>query len=64
MRNLLFLIAGVVGVYTFIFRLTFDIFEGSSLLPLALAGVGIAMILTAIAYQRVRGQTMRYSFSA
>jgi hypothetical protein len=54
----------VIGVYTFVFRLTFDIFEDSSLLPLALAAIGITIILTAIVYQRVRSETLGPTFSA
>lgn len=56
LRYLPFLVAGVLGVYIFIFRLIFDTFEGSPFLPLAIAVVGISMIALAIGYQRYRGR--------
>lgn len=63
MRNLVFLIAGVVGVYTFLFRLAFDIFEDSPMLPLVFAALGLALIATAMAYQRWQGRH-RVAFTA
>jgi uncharacterized membrane protein len=52
----LYLIAGVAGLYAFVFRLIFDTFEGSPFLPLAIALVGVSMVALAIVYQRYRGE--------
>jgi uncharacterized membrane protein len=56
LRQRLYLIAGVAGLYVFVFRLIFDTFEGSPFLPLALALVGVSMVALAIAYQRYRAR--------
>jgi uncharacterized membrane protein YhaH (DUF805 family) len=64
LRNLLFLIAGVVGIYTFLFRLSFAIFEDSAMLPLVFVGIGVTLIATAMTYQRWRGRAQAFAFSA
>jgi len=56
LRQRLYLITGVAGLYAFVFRLIFDTFEGSPFLPLAIALVGVSMVALAIAYQRYRGE--------
>jgi len=55
LQNRLFLIAGVIGVYTFIFRLTAEAVAGPAL-PLAFAGIGVSLIMLAMLYQRARRQ--------
>ncbi len=59
-RQVLFLVAGVAGVYVFVFRLVGEPFRGSPFLPLAIALVGVSMILLAIGYQRYR-QRLRWA---
>jgi hypothetical protein len=54
-----YLIAGVAGLYAFVFRLIFDTFEGSPFLPLAIALVGVSMVALAIMYQRYRGELLQ-----
>jgi hypothetical protein len=59
LRQRLYLIAGLAGIYAFVSRLIFDTFEGSPLLPLALAAVGVSLVLLAILYQRYSGVLRR-----
>jgi len=54
LHDRLFLIAGVVGFYTFLFRLTFDTAAGSPILPLAFTAIGVSLIVLAMLYQRAR----------
>ena len=54
LRDRLFAIAGVIGIYIFVSRLIFDAFEGSPFLPLALALLGLSMVALAIGYQQLR----------
>lgn len=54
LRRLSLLLVGAGLVYSFILRLVFDTFEGSPLLPLAIAAAGLSMIALAMAYQRQR----------
>lgn len=63
LRQRLYLVAGVAGVYVFTSRLIFDTFEGSPFLPLALAFVGVSMVVLAIVFQRYRS-ALPISFSA
>jgi hypothetical protein len=63
LRQRLYLIAGAAGVYVFVLRLIFDTFEESPFLPLALALVGVSMVVLAIVYQRYRS-ALPISFSA
>jgi hypothetical protein len=47
------LLLGGLGIgYAFVFRLVFDTFEGSPLMPVAIAVVGLSMIALSIGYQR------------
>jgi len=54
LRKTIFLVAGVAGVYVFVFRLIAETLQGSPFLPLAIALVGVSMVLLAIGYQRYR----------
>lgn len=56
LRRLSLLLVGVGFIYAFVLRLLFDTFEGSPVLPLAIAAVGLSMIALAMAYQRQRRQ--------
>ena len=56
LRRLSLLLVGAGFVYSFVLRLVFDTFEGSPLLPLAIAAAGLSMIALAMVYQRQRRQ--------
>ncbi len=60
LQDRLFLIAGVVGFYTFVFRLTFDVAAGSPILPLAFTAIGVSLIVLAMLYQRARHEWATY----
>jgi hypothetical protein len=51
-REVIYLIFGAIGVYTYIIRLVFDTFEGTVYFPLLLGGIGISIIVLAVLYQR------------
>lgn len=55
LQNRVFLVAGVAGVYTFVFRLTAEEASGPAL-PLAFAAIGVSLIVVAMLYQRARQQ--------
>jgi hypothetical protein len=54
LRQLLFLVTGITGVYILIFRIIGDTFGESPFLPLALGLVGVSLIGLAILAQRYR----------
>lgn len=54
LRDRLYAVAGVIGIYIFVSRLIFDAFEGSPFLPLGLALLGLSMVALAIGYQQLR----------
>jgi hypothetical protein len=54
----------VIGIYTFLFRLSFAIFEDSAILPLVFVVIGVALIATAMSYQRWRGTAQGFAFTA
>ncbi|TES84393.1 MAG: DUF2157 domain-containing protein [Dehalococcoidia bacterium] len=51
-REVIYLIFGAIGVYTYIVRLSFDTFQGTVYFPLLLGGIGISIIVLAVLYQR------------
>jgi len=51
-REVIYLIFGAIGVYTYIIRLVFDTFEGTAYFPLLLGGIGVSIIVLAVLYQR------------
>jgi hypothetical protein len=51
-REVIYLIFGAIGVYTYIVRLVFDTFEGTVYFPLLLGGIGISIIVLAVLAQR------------
>ena len=51
-REVIYLIFGAIGVYTYIVRLVFDTFQGTVYFPLILGGIGISIIVLAVLYQR------------
>ena len=54
LRQLIFLVTGVAGVYIVIFRLIAETFQDSPFLPLAIGLVGVSLIGLAILAQRYR----------
>jgi hypothetical protein len=50
-REVIYLVFGAIGFYTYIIRLVVDTFEGTAV-PLLLGGIGISIILLAVLYQR------------
>jgi hypothetical protein len=50
-REVIYLIFGAIGVYTYIVRLVFDTFEGTVYFPLLLGGIGISIIVLAVLAQ-------------
>ncbi len=51
-REVIYLIFGAIGFYTYITRLVFDTFEGTMYVPLLLGGIGVSIIVLAVLYQR------------
>jgi len=54
LRDRLYAVAGVIGIYIFVFRLIVDAFADSPFLPLGLALLGLSMVALAIGYQQLR----------
>jgi hypothetical protein len=50
-REVIYLVFGAIGFYTYIIRIVVDTFEGTAV-PLLLGGVGVSIILVAVLYQR------------
>jgi Na+-translocating ferredoxin:NAD+ oxidoreductase RnfD subunit len=51
-REVIYLIFGAIGVYTYIIRLVFDTFQDTVYFPLLLGGIGVSIIVLAVLYQR------------
>ena len=58
-REVIYLVFGAIGFYTYIIRLVVDTFEGTNYFPLLLGGIGISIILLAVLYQRYRHRLFR-----
>ncbi|NLL90691.1 MAG: hypothetical protein GX226_06315, partial [Dehalococcoidales bacterium] len=52
LREVMFMVFAIIGIYLYIFNLVFDIFEGSALFPLILGIVGISIVLLAVLFQK------------
>ena len=52
LRQVIFLVFGAIGFYTYIFRLVFDVFEGKAYFPLVLGLIGLSIIVLAVLYQK------------
>jgi hypothetical protein len=59
-REIIYLIFGAIGVYTYIIRLVFVTFQGTAYFPLLLGGIGISIIVLAVLYQRYRARLFRH----
>jgi hypothetical protein len=51
-QEVVYLVFGVIGVYTYIIRLIFDYLEDTVYFPLVLGIIGISIIILAVFYQR------------
>jgi hypothetical protein len=51
-REVIYLIFGAIGIYTYIIRLVFDTFGDTVYFPLLLGGIGISIVVLAVLYQR------------
>jgi len=52
LREVVFMVFAVIGIYLYIFNLVFDIFEGSAIFPLILGITGISIVLLAVFFQK------------
>ncbi len=51
-REVIFLVFGAIGFYTYITRLVFDVFEGKAYFPLVLGIIGLSIVILAVLYQK------------
>ncbi|MCK5577760.1 MAG: DUF2157 domain-containing protein [Dehalococcoidales bacterium] len=51
-REVVFLVFGAIGFYTYITRLVFDVFEGEAYFPLVLGFIGLSVVILAVLYQK------------
>lgn len=51
-REIVYLVFGAIGAYTYFTRLVFDTFEGTVYFPLLLGVIGISIIVLTVLYQR------------
>lgn len=58
-QEVIYLVFGVIGVYTYIIRLIFDYLEGTAYFPLVLGIIGISIVVLAVLYQRYHGSIFR-----
>jgi hypothetical protein len=58
-QEIIYLVAGIIGVYTYLIRLIVDYLEGTTYFPLVLGAVGISIVVLAVLYQRFRGKLFR-----
>ena len=54
-QEVIYLIFGIIGVYTYIIRLIFDYLGDTVYFPLLLGIIGISIVVLAVLYQRYRG---------
>lgn len=58
-QEVIYLVFGVIGVYTYIIRLIFDYLEGTAYFPLVLGIIGISIVVLAVLYQRYQSNIFR-----
>jgi len=58
-QEVIYLVFGVIGVYTYIIRLIFDYLEDTVYFPLVLGVVGISIVVLAVLYQKYQGNLFR-----
>ena len=59
-QEIIYLVFGVIGVYTYIIRLVFDYLEDTVYFPLVLGVIGISIVVLAVLYQRYQGKLFRH----
>lgn len=52
LQQRLFALVGAGATYTYFGKLVFDVFEGSTAMALALAGIGLLVVASGMLYQR------------
>lgn len=58
-QEVIYIVFGAIGVYTYIIRLVFDVLEGSVYFILILGVIGISIVMLAVLYQRYRARLFR-----
>ena len=58
-REVIYLIFGAIGTYTYIGRLVFDTFEGTAYFSLLLGVIGLSIVVLAVLYQRYGARLFR-----
>ena len=58
-QEIIFLVFGIIGVYTYIIRLSVEYLDDTIAFPLVLGAVGISIVVLAVIYQRYRGNLFR-----
>jgi hypothetical protein len=51
-REVIYLVFGAIGTYTYFVRIVFDTFRGTAYFPLLLGVIGISIVVLAVLYQR------------
>ena len=58
-QEVLFLVFGIIGVYTYVIRLSVEYLDDTIALPLVLGAVGISIVVLAVLYQRYHRSLFR-----
>ena len=58
-REIVYLVFGAIGTYTYFTRLVFDTFEGTVYFPLLLGVIGLSIIVLTVLYQRYGARLFR-----
>ena len=58
-HEVIYLVFGAIGTYTYITRLVFDTFKGTAYFPLLLGVTGLSIVVLAVLYQRYGTQLFR-----
>jgi len=58
-QEIIYLVFGAIGIYTYFTRLVFDTFGGTVYFPLLLGVIGISIVVLAVLYQRYRTRLFR-----
>ena len=58
-QEVIYLVFGIIGAYTYIIRLVFDYLEDTVYFPLVLGAIGISIVVLAVLYQRYQGKLFR-----
>ena len=58
-QEIIYLVFGAIGIYTYFTNLVFDTFKGTVYFPLLLGGIGLSIVVLAVLYQRYGTQLFR-----